>query len=62
MKYMLVTDNNSHWFIIPAQHRVAWDAWTELDSDLPTSWDPPTWARPVGGSPSLVTFENPVIG
>ena len=62
MRYMLVTDNDSHWYIIPTQHLVAWGTWTELNSELPESWNPPIWARPVGGSPTLVTFENPVVG
>lgn len=61
MKYMLVQDNDSHWYVIPAQHKIAWDAFCEIDSDDPAAWTPPAWAQQVGGSYTLVTFENPVI-
>ena len=61
MKFVLVQDNDSSWYVIPAQHVVAWDTFCQIDPDDEKWWDVPKWAQRVGGSPSLVTFENPVI-
>ena len=55
MKYMLIQDNDCHWYVIPADKFAEFDKWlADLDSYTPL----PGWAKSVGGAPSLVTFEN----
>lgn len=61
-RFYLSRDQSSHWYIIPYARRAEWDKWLELPEDDERSWTPPAWAREVGGSPSLVTFERPEIG
>ncbi len=58
-RFCLVTDNDCHWFIIPADKRDEWNEWCDIDSDDERAWDAPDFARDLGGSPSSVTFENP---
>lgn len=64
-KWMLVQDDDGHWYVIPRDREADWDAWMaapEPDLDLPedqidyTAWNAPDWAEAVGGAPSLVTF------
>lgn len=58
LRYFLSRDNSCHWYIIPEEYRTAWTAFLNLDEDDEQSWDIPTFATAVGGSPELVTFEN----
>jgi hypothetical protein len=57
-RYFLDRDNDGHWYLVPADKRDEWDAWTDLDPDDEASWDVPEWAMSLGYAPSLVTFEN----
>lgn len=54
----LTTDNDSHWYVVPVAKRAEWDAWLEIDPDDERAWEPPSFARPVGGSPSRVEFAS----
>lgn len=54
-RYRLVRDGDCHWYVIPADKMEEWDAWCYDEN----SWDPPEWADALGGSPSMLTFENP---
>jgi hypothetical protein len=58
MRFFLDTDNDSHWFVIPADKRDAWTEFLEIEPDDERSWVPPDWAIEVGGSPTTVTFEG----
>lgn len=58
-RYYLDTDNDSHWYLIPVQHREEWNEWLEIDSDDERAWTPPAFAEALGGSPTGITFENP---
>lgn len=60
-RYFLTTDNDSHWYVIPEAKRGEWNEWCDIPSDDERAWEPPEFARAVGGSPSLVTFTNPEI-
>lgn len=60
-RFMLVTDNDCHWYIIPADQLIEWGAFLHLSPDDEESWNVPKWAKPVGGSPCRLTFTNPVI-
>lgn len=57
MRYCLVQDESAHWYVIPVNRREDWYRFVEsLDKDdCPV---PDGWAVPVGGAPSLVTFEQ----
>ena len=61
-RYYLDADNDSHWYIVPVRLRAAWDAWLNLDREDENSWEPPAGAIAIGGSPTCVTFTDPVIG
>ena len=58
-RYCLVQDNDSHWYIIPANRRQDWEAHCELDPNDEASWSDPFWAERIDGDPSTVHFENP---
>jgi hypothetical protein len=60
-RFFLSTDNDSHWYVIPIAHRGDWEEFLEIDSDDERSWTVPKWAEAVGGSPTLVTFSDPVV-
>jgi len=61
-RYILVRDNDSHWYVIPCDMTEQWESWLSIDSDDERSWEAPEFAEIVGGSPSLVTFSNYQIG
>jgi len=61
MEYILVQDNDSHWFVIPADREQDFDKWCSLDPDTEASWEQPPYADDVGGSPTLVKFKEYVI-
>ena len=60
-EYFLGQDGACHWYVVPVAHRADWDEWCNLSEDDERAWDPPSFARAIGGSPSLVTFSFPVL-
>lgn len=60
-RFALAQDNDSHWYVVPVDKMTEWDEWLELDPECDEAWEAPEFAQRVGGSPSLVTFENPEI-
>ncbi len=54
----LTTDNDSHWYVVPVAKRAEWEEWLEIDPDDERAWEPPVFARPVNGGPSLVEFSS----
>ncbi len=61
-RYFLNTDNDTHWYIIPADKREEWENWCDLPEDDENSWNVPEWAEALGGGPNQVEFENPTLG
>lgn len=59
MRFFLDRDNDSHWYLVPAEYRKEWETWLNLDADDEGSWSTPTWAQRLNGSPTQVTFELP---
>jgi hypothetical protein len=59
-RFFLDQDSSCHWYLVPVACRDQWETWCELNEDDERSWDPPAFARRLAGSPSWVTFENPV--
>jgi hypothetical protein len=59
--YMLVSDNDAHWYVIPASCERDWEDFREIPEDDERSWDVPTYAAAIGGSPSLLKFKQPRI-
>ena len=55
-KYILIQDDDSHWYVIPADKEQEWHEWCDIDPDDERSWTPPDFAESVGGSTSLVKF------
>lgn len=60
-RYFLDQDNDCHWYVVPAASRAEWEAWRAIPSDDERAWEPPAFAMPLGGSPTLVTFTDPMI-
>lgn len=54
MKYILIQDNDCHWYVIPYEREEEWYDWTDSESD-----DVPDWAYRIGGAYTLIQFENP---
>ena len=61
MKYILIQDNNSHWYVIPKDKEDEWNQWCELDTDDEASWEAPEFADEVWGCTSLVEFSKYLI-
>lgn len=61
MNFMLVQDNDSHWYVIEERQRAEWNKWRDIPVGDERGWEPPKWAKAVGGSPSLVKFPDFVI-
>jgi hypothetical protein len=63
-EYILTTDGDSHWFVIPANKRDEWEKYCDAAATywegLLTTEEPkqPGWADAVGGAPSLVKFTD----
>lgn len=67
-RFCLIQDEDCHWYICPAQFVEAAEAYFEKVSDywneMPDDVDEPEqpeYLQQVGGSPSLVTFTNPIV-
>lgn len=57
-RFFLDNDNDGHWYIIPVDKISEWEEWSNLSEDNEDSWDTPDFAIPIGGSPTLITFEK----
>jgi len=60
-KYFLDTDQDSHWYLVEAEHRDEWNAWCDLDQDDEASWTPPPFAKSIGGHPGNIEFLLPEL-
>ncbi len=58
-RFFLDCDNDSHYYIIPAEKRVQWEKFLNIDDYNPACMETPEWAKPIGGGFNTVTFENP---
>jgi hypothetical protein len=60
VRFMIVSDDDGHDYVIPAEKRAEWREYIEAayGDDPP---DEPEWVRAIGGSLSLLTFTDPVI-
>lgn len=56
--YFLSSDDDGHWYIVPKSKEMDWGIWLNLDSEDEESWTVPSYAKPINGSPSKVTFFN----
>ena len=59
--YFLDQDNSCHWYLVEAAHRAEWDAWRDLPEEDENCWNTPPYAKALGGGPSQLLFEHPVI-
>jgi len=56
MDYILIQDNDCHWYVIPVDKKNEWFKWEESDDyELGVI---PDWAKEVNGSPTLVKFKE----
>lgn len=61
-EFILIRDNDCHWYVIPESEFGDFCAWNSLDEEDERSWDVPEYAVEVGGSPTLVKFKEYRIG
>lgn len=54
--FILVQDNDSHWYVIPKAEEFRWNSW--LESAEYADGETPLWAEAVGGSPTLISFAS----
>ncbi len=57
MKYILVQDDCSHWYVIPKNKEEEWEKFINDPKQCELGCVP-EFADQVGGSPTLVEFEN----
>lgn len=60
-RFFLDQDNDSHWFVVPCENEKQWEGWLSIPAGDERGWPAPPFAKAVGGSPRLVTFNNPEI-
>lgn len=63
-KFYLSRDDDGHWFVVPVNSSNQWTHYLEniIYSEKPDYSIPlPKGVMKVGGAPSLVQFENPII-
>jgi hypothetical protein len=58
-RYVLAQDGSAHWYIVPLDRLDDFNKWASLDEEKEAAWTPPQYARPIGGSPQLVSFIDP---
>lgn len=58
MEYILIQDDDCHWYVIPEDKQEDFNYWLELPEDDKNCWVKPDYAERVGGSPSLVKFKE----
>jgi hypothetical protein len=59
-RYFLDRDDSGHWYLVEAAKRPEWGVWSAREADDELGWAVPPFAERLNGSPSLVTFANPV--
>ena len=60
-RYFFDSDDDGHYFMVPAERREEWTAWLKVteDRDNEEGWNAPEWARPLPYHPSRYTFTDP---
>lgn len=58
IEYILVQDNDCHWYVIPDNKSDDWFNWCEIDVCDERAWEPPKYAKQIGGCPKLVKFKQ----
>lgn len=61
VRFFFGQDNSCHWYLVPAEKRAEWDAWTALDEDDENGWVEPEWVVKIDGHPCSYTFEKPNV-
>jgi hypothetical protein len=59
--YILVEDNDGHWYVIPKARESDFNAWAAIPGEDERSWTPPKYADRTCGAPSLVEFASYLI-
>jgi|ERR1044071_7391279 hypothetical protein len=54
-RFFMDTDGDCHWYIVPAEHRAAWEAWKASGEE----GNMPIVVTAIMSHPSRITFESP---
>lgn len=57
-RFMFVSDQDGHEFIIPADKKAEWEEWADLDPDDELAWEPPVFAQSIDGH-EFYSFKDP---
>lgn len=60
-RYFLSNDGSGHWYIVLVSRQEEWYQWRNLDEDDEASWEAPSFASRINGSPELVHFISPEV-
>ncbi len=58
-RFFFDQDNDSHWYLVPADRRAEWDAWRAIPDGDERGWEPPEFAERMDGGPEFYTFADP---
>lgn len=63
IRYRLIQDNDSHWYLIPVDKAAAFEAWVQyMESDSDDEFAGEDFEdTAIGGSPGLVSFLDPRV-
>ncbi len=57
-RWRMMSDDDNHWYVIPAERREEFLAWVYGDGGANDGAEQPDWAWSVNGHPSHVTFSQ----
>lgn len=57
-RYFFAQDNDCIWYVVEADRREEWEAWTELTADDDRHWVVPDFARQLNHHLSSYTFTD----
>lgn len=60
-RYTLEQDNDGHWYIVPCRLIHEFQDWLTMIEETEEDYGYPEGVTSVGGSPSLVSFTNPMV-
>lgn len=58
-RFFFDQDNDSHWYIVPVDHRAEWDLWRAIPAEDERAWVEPDFAKMMDGGPEHYTFTDP---
>lgn len=61
VRYFLDRDGTGSWYLVRDDKQAEWFAWLQIPDDDQRGWEPPEFAKRIGGFLPAVTFSAPEI-